>query len=173
MQTRTRLLILRHVRETWKRSNTARLAARALPNARLVSYCSPDEPFDTATLSEPGTWLLYPDGPRAPEGAPPPKTLVVLDGSWAQVRRMTQRIPELRALPRLSLPPPAADTLRLRTPTHPAGMSTLEAIAHAVALLEGAEVAEPLEKLHALRVQRIVEAGSFINPITGRSQQWE
>lgn len=157
VETRTELLILQHVCERWQRSNTAVLAARALANSRLLTYAAPDEPFDRGLLSQPDTWLLFPDGPPAPKDAPPPSRLVVLDGSWAQTRRMTQRIPELLTMPRLVLSAPAAGRQRLRKPSHPSGMSTLEAIAHAITQLEGDAVGEPLHRLDALRVRRIVE----------------
>jgi DTW domain-containing protein YfiP len=49
---------------------------------------------------------------------------------------MYTRIPALRRLPELSLAPPAVAPRRLRQPTHPAGMSTIEAIAGALGLLE-------------------------------------
>ncbi len=161
VETRTRLLLLQHGVETWKKSNTGRVAALALANARLLTYGARDEAFDATLLREPGTWLLFPDGPTAPPDAPAPRQLVVLDASWSQARRMSQRIPELRTLPRLVLPPPAPGTLQLREPTHPSGMSTLDAIARAVAVLEGPEAAAPLEQLAALRVQRIAECGTL------------
>lgn len=161
VETRTRFLFVQHVMEARKRSNTGGLAALALVNARLLTHGSPAEALDTAVLSEPGTWLMFPDGPTAQPDAPPPRQLVVLDGSWSQARRMTQRIPELRALPRLVLPPPEPGLLRLREPTHPSGMSTLDAVARAVALLEGPEAAAEMERLAALRVQRIAECGTL------------
>ncbi|RKH18249.1 DTW domain-containing protein [Corallococcus praedator] len=161
VETRTRFLLLQHVLETAKRSNTGRVAALALANAKLLIVGGMTEALDTSLLSEPGTWLLFPDGPVAPPDAPAPKQLVVLDGNWSQARRMTQRLPALRALPRLVLPPPEPGMLRLREPSHPAGMSTLDAIARAVALLEGADVAAPLERLAALRVQRIADCGTL------------
>jgi DTW domain-containing protein YfiP len=161
VETRTRILLLQHMVEARKKSNTGRLAVLALANARLLTYGAPDESLDTALLSEPGTWLLYPDGPPTPSDAPAPRQLVVVDASWSQARRMTQRIAELRTLPRLVLPPPEPGMLRLRDPTHPSGMSTLDAIARAVAVLEGPEAAAPLERLAALRVQRIAECGTL------------
>src|SRR5690242_7975342 len=78
VETRTRFLILQHVVELPKKSNTGRLASLALANARMLTYGAPGESFDTAPLLEPGTWLLYPDGPAAPPDAPPPTQLVVL-----------------------------------------------------------------------------------------------
>jgi DTW domain-containing protein YfiP len=160
VETRTRILLLQHVMEIAKKSNTGRVAALALANARLLTYGAPTG-FDTAVLSEPGTWLLFPDGPPVPPDAPAPRQLVVLDASWSQARRMTQRLPVLRTLPRLVLPPPEPGLLRLREPTHPAGMSTLDAVARAVAMLEGPEAAAPLERLAALRVRRIAECGTL------------
>ncbi|EPX64495.1 DTW domain protein [Cystobacter fuscus DSM 2262] len=161
VETRTRFLLVQHVVEPRKKSNTGRLATLALTNSRLLTYGAPDEALDTALLGEPGTWLLFPDGPTAPPGAPAPRQLVVLDGSWSQTRRMTQRIAALRTLPRLVLPPPDPGTLRLREPTHPSGMSTLDAVARAVALLEGPDTAAPLERLAALRVRRIADCGTL------------
>lgn len=161
VETRTRILLVQHVMELGKKSNTGRLAALALTSCRPLTYGSPTEFIDTALLSEPGTWLLFPDGPPAPPDAPAPRQLVVLDASWSQARRMTQRLPVLRTLPRLVLPPPEPGLLRLREPTHPSGMSTLDAVARAVAMLEGPEVAAPLERLAALRVQRIAECGTL------------
>lgn len=161
VETRTRFLLLQHVMEIAKKSNTGRVAALALANSRLLIHGSPVEAIDTAVLSEPGTWLLFPDGPAAPPDAPAPRQVVVLDASWSQARRMTQRLPALRTLPRLVLPPPEPGMLRLRDPTHPSGMSTLDAIARAVAMLEGPEAAAPLERLAALRVQRIAECGTL------------
>ncbi|NBD13250.1 MULTISPECIES: tRNA-uridine aminocarboxypropyltransferase [Corallococcus] len=152
--TRTELLVIRHHKESQKSTNTARIAALALPRCGIVSYGAPGSPFDAAVLDTPDTWLLFPDAPEA-EG-PPPKRLIVIDGSWAQARRMMQRVPALRRLPGLRLPPPGPDTRRLRRPPHPDGMSTLEAMAGALARLEGADVAKPLLTLHELMIERVL-----------------
>jgi DTW domain-containing protein YfiP len=151
--TRTRITILRHVMERWKPSNTARLAALALPACEIVDHGASGRPFDDETLRDPGTWLLFPGAGAPPEGKP--RRLVVLDGSWPQARRMAQRIPALRALPRWSLPPPPTTIERMRRAPHGAAMATLEAIARALEILEGAEVARPLDALFAEAVARV------------------
>lgn len=148
--TRTRIVILRHAMERYKPSNTARLAALALPSCEVVSYGT--RGAVVPLLDEPGTWLLYPGTGAAPAGTP--RRLVVLDGSWPQSRRMAQRIPALRDLPRLSLPPPPAPVQRMRRAPRPEGMATLEAIARALEILEGEEVARPLDALFAEVVRR-------------------
>ncbi len=150
--TRTQYLILRHRLEGTRTSNTGRLAHLALPNSQLIDYGG-GEPFDGEQLAESGTWLLYMDGSPAPQ-SDPPKRLVILDGTWRQARRMFTRIPQLWRMPRLTLPAPVSPVARLRQPTHAEGMSTLEAIAGAVGMLEGAENGQKLLALHAEAVRR-------------------
>jgi DTW domain-containing protein YfiP len=144
VETRTRIVIVRHQSERWKPSNSAYFAKLALPSCEMHDYGVPDEPLPE--LDTDGAWVLYPDGDPPPPGARPSK-LIVLDGSWSQARRMRRRITALRGLPFLRLPPPVARP-RMRRPLHADGMSTLEAISAAVALLEGADRAAPLERLH-------------------------
>jgi DTW domain-containing protein YfiP len=158
LETRTEFLVIRHNKEAHKSTNTARLAALALPSCRILTYGAPGQPFDISVLTAPGTWLLFPDAQPPPPGTPPPERLVVLDGNWTQARRMYQRLPELRRLPGLALPPPAPDTRRLRRSPHPYGMSTVEAIAGAIAVLEGEEVARSLHALHEVMIDRVMAA---------------
>ena len=143
--TRTEILVLRHYKESWRTTNTARIAALAMPRCRIVGYGEQGGDLDVAALVEPGTWLLYPDGGAVP--ADPPRRLLVLDGSWAQARRMFKRVPGLAGLPRLSVTPPPTPVARLRRPHLVEGMATLEAIAAAMERIEGAEVAAPLRAL--------------------------
>ncbi len=158
LDTRTEFLVIRHNKEKEKSTNTARLAALALRRCQVLTYGAPGQPFDASVLEGPDTWLLFPDTqPPAPE-APPPRRLIVLDGSWGQARRMVQRLPILRRLPGLVLPPPRPNTRRLRRPPNPEGMSTLEAMAGAVALLEGEELAQQLYTLHELMIDRVLES---------------
>jgi DTW domain-containing protein YfiP len=148
-------VIVRHAAERWRVSNTGRLAALAMASCRLVDHALEGQPLEPADLAQGGdTWLLYPEGPEAPPSgpSPPPSILLVLDGTWAQARRMRQRLAWLRRLPVLRLPALPAGVPRLRRPPDPSAMSTLEAIARAVALLEGPAIAAPLEALHAAAV---------------------
>ena len=156
VRARTSVLILRHAKEAWKSTNTARLAALALEGAEIVAYGAPGRPLDGALLRGEGTWLLFPGMGRTPPPAGPPRRLVVLDGSWGQARRMVQRVAALRALPRLSLPPHRPDRARMRRPPSPEGLSTLEAIALALGRLEGEDVQRPLLDLYALAVERVL-----------------
>lgn len=169
VETRTRLVIVRHAAERTKPSNTAHFARLALPGCQWLEYGAEEAELDESALAGDDTWVLYPDGDHAPPAGTQPARLIVLDGTWSQARRMRQRIRALRGLPFLRLPPPR-DRLRLRRPHDPSGMSTLEAIAAAVALLEGAAVAEPLERFY----DRVVgawmrESTRSQMPLRGRS----
>ncbi len=149
VETRTRFVILRHTAERNKPSNTAHFAALALPNCELAEYGTEGAPFDEARLpTGPGTFVLYPDEAAPATGLELPQRIIVLDGSWSQARRMRQRILALRGLPFITLPAPTQARRRLRRPVHASGMSTLEAIARAIALYEGDALAAPLDHLH-------------------------
>jgi DTW domain-containing protein YfiP len=86
--------------------------------------------------------------------------VVLLDGSWSQVRRMAQRAPPLRRLRRVRLTVERVEPSLRDAP--PGGLSTLQALAHAVALLEGATAAAPVFALHQLLVDRTLAARGYV-----------
>jgi DTW domain-containing protein YfiP len=154
VETRTRLLLLRHASEIPRPTNSGRWAALALPQLRLVDYALPGDEPDLSALEEPGTAVLFPS-PHPPPLGPPPRQVVVLDATWAQARRMIQRIPALRSLPRLSLPPRAPRPVDpIRRPTVAGGLCTLEAMAGLLHLLGEAEAGLSLDALHAAALDR-------------------
>jgi DTW domain-containing protein YfiP len=150
--------VLRHAFESFKSTNTARIAALALPSLSIVEY-DPGTPPDIEALlaaSEPAC-LLFPGGEETPPEVLP-RTLVVLDGTWTQVRKMAHRNPALLKLPKLSLAPGGGAVRRLRVAPREGARSTLEAIADALELLEGPEVSRPLHALHERMVDRVLAA---------------
>lgn len=146
IQHRTEVIVVRHVSERLRTSNTGRFVELALTRARLYEYGA-RERFDGSVLAEPGTYVLFPDGARDvdPRGV---RRIVALDATWSQARKMYTRIPELASLPQLAIRASRPDALRLRRPTRPDGVSTLEAVAEALRLVEGEDVARELETLH-------------------------
>lgn len=161
--TRTEFLILRHIYEAQRPSNTGRLVALTMPNSRIIPCGGGTRiglsPVDDEFLRVPGTWLLWPDGtgtqPEMSDLAPPDR-VVVIDATWQQARRLYSSMPVLRTLPRLVLPAPIRYRDRLREQHRSDGMSTLEAVAAAVAKIEGIEAAKPLEILYDEVVRRTI-----------------
>jgi DTW domain-containing protein len=154
--TRTQIIIVRHRAERHRSSNTGRLAHAALPNSTLVDYQEPLPPLA-------GAWLLFPEGPVAHAApVPAPQQLIVLDATWSQARRMYRKLGALRGLPILRLPDTAMPAARLRESPAPGRVSTIEAIARALRLVEGDDVAAPLEALFQLAVARAAATGRNI-----------
>ena len=151
VENRTRVFILRHWNERVRTTNSGRWAALSLSRCEIVEHAAPDAPLDFGRIPLERTAVLFPS-PGGGVPFPPPETLVVLDATWSQARRMLQRIPALRTLPRMSLPGFAAE--RLREPTVKEGMSTIEALARALDLLGDTEAARSLERTWALAVER-------------------
>jgi len=158
VSTRTRVVILRHYTERTRSSNSGRLAHLAMPDSILHDVSGPDCGPEGPALGD-GTWLVFPDGPAWTSAPPvPPKTLVFLDATWRQARRMRQRLPYLRGLPMMALAPvPAAE--RLRAAPAEGMVSTIEAIATALRLLEGNGPADLLERAFTIAVERAQRAG--------------
>ncbi len=144
ISTQTRVVILQHPRESDVPINTARLVELQLERAeRHVAIKLAEVPLLQARLHDPAApaVLLYP-GPDALDLAasppPGPVTLVVLDGTWWQAKKLFQQNPELAQLPRYSLSPSAPSRYRIRREPALHCISTIEAIGEALRLLEPA-----------------------------------
>jgi tRNA-uridine aminocarboxypropyltransferase len=156
--TRTRIVIVRHYVERWRSSNSGRLAHLALPNSEIIEHGGAGGSAVLPALT--GAWLVFPEGePAIRPPVPAPKQLVVLDATWSQARRMYRKLDALRGLPLLRLPDAPVAAARLRKAPGPGRVSTIEAIAEALRLLEGDDVAEPLHALFALAVDRARASG--------------
>jgi len=150
-----------HVAEEVLTTNTARLAAQALPNSE-IRIRGRKERMSTAGLIENGrkSLLLYPS-PSARELTPDlvaglsgPVTLIVPDGSWSQTRRTVRREPGLAGIPQIKLPPGPPSEYRLRAQPSDDSLCTLEAVARALGVLEGRVVQQRLETLLRVMVER-------------------
>jgi DTW domain-containing protein len=144
VSTQSRVLIVMHAREEAQLSNTGRLAHFALPNSRIALRGLPHQPVDVNELEEPATrgLLLFPD-PGVPalsiDDRPAPGErlcLVVPDAGWRQAKRIARRERPLGALPWRTLSTTAESRYHLRRAPQAGHLSTFEAIAEALAVLE-------------------------------------
>lgn len=129
----------------------------ALPNSELVEHGGASGSAKLEGLD--GAWLVYPEGPVTERIETPPRKLVFLDATWSQARRMFRKLEALRGLPILRLPDAPMPSARLRESPAPGRVSTIEAIARALRMIEGDAVALPLEKLFELAVARAAQSG--------------
>jgi len=155
--TATRVVLLQHPREARLAICSAWLTRIALENAELHRGVSFERHERVCELAEaPDAALLYPGGaPAASRVTAPPSVLFIIDGTWLQAEKMLAANPRLAALPRLEIAPPAPSGYEgLRREPAPHCLSTLEAVAYALADLGGDPA--PFEPMRAA-FRRMVE----------------
>lgn len=170
LEVSTRVVIVRHRVERHRGTNTGRLVYLALAGSRLLDHGVEGHPLQAADLPGPGAWLLHPEPPARPQPEPPPQgpgTLLVLDGTWNQVRRMARRLPGVGRLPRITLTTPAPNRPRIRRPPFPEARSTLEAVAEALVPWEGEATRDALLELYDRLVRGQSEARHGCSAIGG------
>lgn len=180
LETRTRIVLVLHQLEDRKTSNTGRLAVRCLPNSEVLirgdraraqapgqistggapTAAAHRPPVDWAALGDPV--LLFPHADARPieawRGNPRPVTLIVPDGTWGQGQRVRSRIAGLADVPCATVARDEPSRYRLRTTADPRRLSTLEAIAEALGVLEGAGPREALLRIFDVMVERSLDA---------------
>lgn len=158
VDTRVRVVVLQHVLEASKLSNTGRFVTEVLRPSELRLYGAQGSPPPVEDLAH--ATLLFPGAGPSDATLPASRSLLVLDASWSQARRMVQRLPALRALPRLSLKVDAPQKSLRDAP--PGGLSTLQAVARALALWGEDEAATALEDVHARLFARTLAARGYV-----------
>jgi DTW domain-containing protein YfiP len=140
---RTAVRVVVHETELLKSTNSGRLVPLLVAGAELVVYGSgrpalparmwPDDTRPVVLFpleGAPTVDTIVDDDPR-------PFSLIVLDGTWHQANRLRKRFHHLR-VPFVRLPADAPPSLyRLRRGHFGASLSTLEATARALAVLDG------------------------------------
>lgn len=139
-ETKTKVVIVQHPRERDVAIGTARMTWMALPGSRLVAGVHVDDQLADLFVDGAGAAVLFPgDDARPLEQwlGDPPRTLVVVDGTWSQARKILKLNPQLAALPRLSYDPPQPGNYRIRREPTDKHLSTIEATAAVLGALEG------------------------------------
>lgn len=153
-----------HRHEEEHTTNTGRLAVLALTNSAVVRRGDPAQPVTSEALGAGSgdRLVLFPSDDAVvldasfAAGLRRPVTLVVPDGNWRQTRRAFRREPLLQPMQRVRLEAGPSSTYHLRRVTRADGISTLEAIARALGVLEGPEIRESLERLFLTVVERVL-----------------
>jgi DTW domain-containing protein len=157
VDSRAEVLVLMHPMEVQQAKNSGRLLHLCLPNSRILV----GESFDPAVLEAMlfgegrSPVLLYPasgsaSAPEIPDAAAflcadvGSLRLVALDATWRKSRKMLHLNPSLQQLPRLALDDVPASSYHIRKSHAPHQLSTMEAVAHALAQLGEAAASESL-----------------------------
>lgn len=147
VQIPTRVLVIVHCKEWRRTTNTGHLVRLAIDGAEVRQHglMHRSVKSDDVDADSPSTLVLFPGrGARPLDGAlvealPRPLTLLVPDGNWNQTKHMMRRLPMLMRAQPVRLAGSKRDFAGLRTNRLPDRMSTFEAIAQALGILEGQE----------------------------------
>jgi DTW domain-containing protein YfiP len=145
---KTKIALIVHAKELKRTSNTGRLAVKALTNSEMFIRGESRETLDIGHLLIPSyrTFLFYPTEDameldhKLVNSSQLPIQLIVPDGNWRQASKVHYRHHELKDIIRVKISTPNAMTTHLRAENTEAGMATLEAIAHALGIIEGESV---------------------------------
>lgn len=169
IETTTRVVFLQHPREAKVAIGTARIAHLGLAGSELhegVEFA--DHPRVAELVARPGTALLFPgEGAIAPDALErPPETLLVIDGTWPQARKMMALNPALRALPRIGFMPRKPGNYRIRREPAAHCVATVEAVVEVLAAfgLDEAQLAPLLDAFDSMVERQISASAARVTP---------
>lgn len=160
IETRTRLVLVIHHTEIRKPTNTGHLGAACLVNSEVHVRGREGAPREAIQWKDRTPLLLFPyeDEAKPLEPVDGPVSLIVPDGNWRQASKVRARVPGLKNVRCVTLPPGPPSIYRLRSEAHPTGLATIEAIARAMGILEGRHVQDALEYIFRVMVERTLWA---------------
>jgi DTW domain-containing protein YfiP len=153
----TPLVVVQHVGEAIKPTNTVRLLRAMVPSVVTLPWGLRDVAFDPSPLQTGPEYriVFLRDDASVVESVEPGQGFVLLDGTWHQCSRMARRVPHVADLPCVALPegPPS---IWVRTQHDERGLSTFEAAVRLIALAEGNAVVQPLMRAFAIVTARLL-----------------
>lgn len=162
---KTRICLVIHAKELKRTTNTGRLAIKSLVNSEMRVRGATKDSLDLSDLLTPNyrTLLFYPSedalelNKELVEQDSRPIQLIVPDGNWRQASKVHYRHHELKDIPRVMIKTPNTSKLHLRAENTPEGMATLQAIAHALGIIEGESVKQALLVLYNAKLARTLQ----------------
>lgn len=172
--TRSRVVIFMHFRELSLTTNTARLGELALTECEVRVRGKKEKPVDAHDLVTNEDYLpllLYPSDHSVElslahreqaEKTGKRIVLIVPDGNWRQGSKAARRTPGLESIESVRLPPGPLSEYVLRSEPRPECVSTFEAIARALGVLEGEEIQSQLMEYFRIKIDRMLWARGLL-----------
>lgn len=174
------VVLLQHPKERKNSIGTARFTHLSLTGSRLIAGSEfESDPEITAILDDPGNYptVLFPGDnamnvaeardaflagiPAGKDGRPRRLVVFVIDGTWSQARGMIRKSPRLAALPRVSFTLDRPSQYKVRRQPREFCLSTVEAVARLVNLLDPAAPTETLIETFARVVDHQIACGAL------------
>ena len=137
----THVVFIQHPREAKVPISTCRMAHLSLPNSELhVGLTAVGNPALEALCAKGGVAVLFPSESATDVDAlaSPPETLIVVDGTWSNAKKVVEKCPLLSRLPRLKFFPDQPGNYRIRKEPEAHCLATIEATAFVLGRLEKA-----------------------------------
>jgi DTW domain-containing protein len=158
-----------HHREAYKTTNTVRLFSNCVSNTKVLIRGLKDPPLElTGQFEKPEHCYFLNFDSKSRILTPellfehPCRELVVPDGNWRQAKRMGKREPILKTMVWVKLPPLTPSEYKLRSEHHPEGLSTFEAVARALHIIDPGGLYPELMKYFRVFVQRTLKTRPLI-----------
>lgn len=148
-QIKTNVSLIVHVSELKLTSNSAQFVQKVLPgSAELFIRGKINQNFtaDPILMRSGKPLFLFPDEESQELNEdfmaknPGPYHLIIPDGNWTQAKKVKKREPKFDDIPTVKLPPGLVAEYKLRKAPRPDWVSTYEAAAYALGVLEGKAV---------------------------------
>lgn len=169
---KTKVSLIIHAKELKRTTNTGRLAIIALVNSEMRVRGLDHQALDLSDLlsEEYHSVLFFPSLDAVELDAEYlkqcklPLHLIIPDGNWRQASKVNTRHLELSKIPRVKISTVNTMNLHIRPETTEYGMATLEAIAHALGIIEGEFVKSELMNLFQLKLLATIKGRGKIIP---------
>ncbi len=169
MKIHTNVSLIVHVSELKLTSNTAQFVEKILPgDAQIFIRGKVNEVFSPDPILErSGSPLfLFPDEDSVEldetflKNHPGPHHIIIPDGNWNQAKKVFKREEKFKNIPTVKLPAGIVGEYKLRKAPQPDWVSTYEAVAYALGVLEGRNVQEHMLNFFRIWVQATLNSRS-------------
>jgi len=144
----TKIYVMQHPSEVKAAKNTIRLAQLCLPNLAVFIGEEPDSFKEIQNLPAENTFLVYPDDnaveiEKLSQKVPHKINLIILDGTWKKAYKLKMKNPWLSRFKTLTFANLPENQYVIRKAKRADSLSSLEAIAYSIEVLENANT-QPL-----------------------------
>lgn len=142
-----KIFLLTHERELLRPSNTGGLAKNVAPEIveRIIWARNTPDPALLSAINNENTVLLYPvdDADTAPIESF--ENIILLDATWQEARKMFNKSPYLKNLPRAHIKPRQISQYQLRRNQPEGGLCTAECVVEILITKNHIDIAERLD----------------------------
>jgi len=163
----TKVTLMLHIKELKRITNTGKLINLTLDNKSIIVNGKKDEVLASDNIVNPDyeNLILFPTAGNTlnkefMSTLNKPINLIVPDGTWRQASKMVRNNRELMKYKQVKLPSnimESSERERLRKNITLDRVSTFEAIASALGIIEGKNIKEKMEALYFEMVKRLLE----------------